>query len=78
MPARLRWTLKETLERHGISAYKLVEQSELSKRTVYENLVHGRASRVDLETLERVLSALEELLERPVELTEILFVEWNE
>jgi DNA-binding Xre family transcriptional regulator len=78
MPARLRWTLKDTLERNGISVYKLVEQSELSKRTVYENLVHGKASRVDLETLERVLSALEELLERRVELAEILQVEWTD
>ena len=78
MPARLRWTLKETLERHGISAYKLVEQSELTKRTVYENLAQGKATRVDIKTLEKILSALEVLLERRVELEEIVRVEWEE
>ncbi len=78
MPARLRWTLKETLERHGISVYKLVEQSELTKRTVYENLAQGKATRVDIKTLEKILSALEVLLERRVDLEEIVRVEWED
>ena len=78
MPARLHWTLKETLKRHGISVYKLVEQSELTKRTVYENLVQGKATRVDIKTLEKVLSALEVLLERRVGLEEVVQVEWED
>jgi DNA-binding Xre family transcriptional regulator len=78
MPARLRWTLKDTLEKHGISVYKLVEQSELTKRTLYENLVHGNATRVDIKTLEKVLSALEVLLQRRVSLEEIVQVEWED
>lgn len=78
MPARLRWTLKETLERHGISVYKLVEQSELTKRTVYENLAQGKATRVDIKTLEKILYALEVLLERRVGLEEIVRVEWED
>lgn len=78
MPARLRWTLKETLERNGISVYKLVEQSELTKRTLYENLVQGKATRVDIKTLEKVLSALEVLLERRVRMEEVMQVEWDD
>jgi DNA-binding Xre family transcriptional regulator len=78
MPARLRWTLKDTLEKHGISVYKLVEQSELTKRTLYENLVHGNATRVDIKTLEKVLSALEVLLQRRVSLEEVVQVEWED
>ena len=78
MPARLRWTLKETLERNGISVYKLVEQSELTKRTLYENLVQGKATRVDIKTLEKVLSALEVLLERRVSMEEVMQVEWDD
>lgn len=78
MPARLRWTLKDTFEKHGISVYKLVEQSELTKRTLYENLVHGNATRVDIKTLEKVLSALEVLLQRRVGLEEIVQVEWED
>ena len=78
MPARLHWTLKETLKSHGISVYKLVEQSELTKRTVYENLVQRKATRVDIKTLEKVLSALEVLLERRVGLEEVVQVEWED
>lgn len=76
MPAQLRWTLKETLQRHGISMYKLVEQSELTKRTVYENLAQGKATRVDVKTLEKILSALEVLLERKVEIEEVFVIDW--
>ena len=54
MPARLRWTIKDRLERHGISAYKFVGQSELKKRTVYENLAQGKATRVELEEIVRL------------------------
>jgi DNA-binding Xre family transcriptional regulator len=78
MPAQLRWTLKETLQRHGISMYKLVEQSELTKRTVYENLAQGKATRVDVKTLEKILSALEVLLERRVEVEEVFVIDWVE
>jgi len=78
MPARLRWTIKDTLERHGISTYKFVGQSELTKRTVYENLTQGKATRVNIKTLEKILSALEVLLERRVELEEIVRIEWED
>jgi DNA-binding Xre family transcriptional regulator len=76
MPAQLRWTLKDTLQRHGISMYKLVEQSELTKRTVYENLAQGKATRVDVKTLEKILSALEVLLERKVEIEQVFVIDW--
>ena len=50
----------------------------MTKRTVYENLAQGKATRVNIKTLEKILSALEQYLERRVELEEIVRIEWED
>jgi DNA-binding Xre family transcriptional regulator len=78
MPSRVRWNIAPLLEREGISGYTLAAQADLHRATIYEDLMHGKARGVKFDTLERVLDALEVLLERRVTLEEILEVQWEE
>lgn len=63
----VQFTLKNYLDAHGLTAYRLAEQTKgrLSRGTVYA-LARGSAARVDLSTLGTVITALEELTGREV------------
>jgi len=54
------WTLAETLQRKGKKVPALARASGLSKNTVYD-IVNGKTTSVTLETLDKLLSGLEEL-----------------
>jgi hypothetical protein len=75
MSARFKIKLAEFMQRENITPYKLREQSELSTMTVYQRLLTGHDG-VKLETLAKAISALEVLLERRIELSEVLELEW--
>lgn len=78
MPSRVRWNIASLLEREGISGYTLAAQADLHRATIYEDLMKGQARGVKFETIERILDALEILLERRVALEEVLEVRWED
>ncbi len=67
----IRWTLKAYLQEHELSAYRLVQAADLSPTTVYA-LARGTHERVSLEVLDKVLTALERLTGKPVEIGDLL------
>lgn len=60
--AGVRWQLRQLLERHDLTPYRLAQQlrGKLSQGSVYA-LARGETTRVDLSTIGDVLAALEEL-----------------
>jgi hypothetical protein len=72
-PFELVWKLPQTLESHGLSAYKLEQQlvGKVSRTTVYR-YVREVPGGVNLETIGWMLWALEELTGKSFELTDIL------
>ncbi|ADI13561.1 transcriptional regulator, XRE family [Truepera radiovictrix DSM 17093] len=67
----MRWTLKEYLNRHGLTAYQLAKASGLSVNTIYP-LARGEAQRVSLDTLQTVLDTLDKLTGQRVNVTDVL------
>ncbi len=67
----IKWTLKNYLETHDLSAYKLVQTAKVSPTTVYA-LARGDHERVSLEVLDKVLAGLERLTGTPASLTDVL------
>ncbi len=67
----IRWTLKNYLQEHDLSAYRLVQTAEVSPTTIYA-LARGTHERVSLEVLDKVLAALERLTGKPVEISDLL------
>lgn len=67
----IKWTLKEYLQAHDLSAYRLVQTAEVSPTTVYA-LARGTHERVSLEVLDKVLAGLEKLTGQPVEIGDLL------
>jgi DNA-binding Xre family transcriptional regulator len=53
----LRWRVDELAERRGWTPQRLAEKAGLDVKTV-RNIVNGRATRVDLETIRRLVDAL--------------------
>jgi DNA-binding Xre family transcriptional regulator len=53
----LAWRVDELAERRGWTAQRLAEKAGLDVKTV-RNIVNGRATRVDLETIRRLVDAL--------------------
>jgi DNA-binding Xre family transcriptional regulator len=53
----LTWRVDELAERRGWTAQRLAEKAGLDVKTV-RNIVNGRATRVDLETIRRLVDAL--------------------
>ena len=67
----VRWRLRQYLDEHDLSAYALTKAAALAPNTVYA-LARGDRGRVDLEVLEKVITGLEQLTGRRVELTDVL------
>ncbi len=65
------WKLREYLDRHEVSAYALTKVTDLAPSTVYA-LARGAQGRVDLEVLDKVLSALEGLTGERVSVCDLL------
>jgi DNA-binding Xre family transcriptional regulator len=70
---KVTWKLKQLLEQHNITPYRLWRESGLARQTVY-TLAHNKGDRVDLGTLGAVLLTLEKLLGRRMVLDDVLEV----
>ena len=69
----MNWKIKQLLEQHKITPYRLWKESGLARQTVY-TLAHDKGDRVDLGTLGTVLHSLERLTGKRIELTDVLEV----
>lgn len=67
----LDWKLRDVLEQHNITVYKLADVSGVPRNTLY-NLVNKEPARVDLGTLEAVLTALDSLTGTRVNVSDLL------
>jgi DNA-binding Xre family transcriptional regulator len=67
----LAWRVKEFLEAHGISAYRLMKEADLAQGTAYR-LANNRANGLNLETLDAVIEALRQLTGKRVLLADLL------
>ena len=69
----MQWRLEQVLSEHRISAYRLAKESGLTPQSVHK-IVHNRVGGVDFGTLERILSALERLTGKRLEVGDVLEV----
>jgi DNA-binding Xre family transcriptional regulator len=67
----LKWRLRQYLDDHDLSAYRLVQEVEASPTTLYA-LARGTHERISLEVLDKVITGLERLTGEPVEVGDIL------
>lgn len=67
----LEWKMKEFLEAHNVSAYRLMKEAGLAQGTAYR-LANNRAKGLNLETLDGVISALRRLTGKRVFLADLL------
>ncbi len=67
----LDWKLKGVLAQHNITVYRLADVSGVPRNTLY-NLVNKEPARVDLGTLDAVLSALDKLTGERVSVNDLL------
>ena len=65
------WTLAQTLQSRGVSPHALAKVSGLSKNTVYD-IVNCKSQGVTLETVDRLLSGLEQLTGQRMALDAVL------
>jgi DNA-binding Xre family transcriptional regulator len=67
------WKLKSFLEQNKISAYALAKEvaPKLSANTVY-SLVRDTPQRVDLDSLDTILTALRQMTKQNVQLGQLL------
>lgn len=65
------WTIRPLLERHGITAYRLMKESGLAQGTVYR-LVRGDTRSLNADTLDRVMTALRKLTNESIEVGDLL------
>ena len=72
----IRWGLKDALDEYGITAYRLSEElrGKVSRNTVYA-MARGDGSRVDLATLNAVLTTLHKLTGKSIGIETILIFE---
>ena len=69
----VKWKIRQLLEQHNITPYRLWKDSGLARQTVY-TLAHDKGDRVDLGTLGTVLFTLEKLTGKTVQLDDLLEV----
>jgi DNA-binding Xre family transcriptional regulator len=67
----MRWKLQEFLEKHNITVYALAKETTIARNTLY-NLTNKAPARIDLETLNELIPALERVTKKRVELTDLL------
>ena len=67
----VRWRLKETMDKGGVTRYALQKESGVAMNTI-RGMYDGETQRPDLEVLDRVLKGLSVLLKRSVGLADVL------
>lgn len=69
----MRWKVKEFLEQNGATTYALWKASGLSRTTAYA-IAQGDMKGVEFDTLGKLLSGLEQVTGKQVELADVLEV----
>lgn len=70
----IRWTIKPLLDRHNLTAYRLMKETGLAQGTVYR-LVNGTARSLNADTVDRVVLALRRLTGEPVQIGDLVSFE---
>lgn len=72
MPAMpVHWKVKPLLDKHGITTYRLWQESGLAQATVYR-LVRGETLSLNAETLDGIMQALRRLTGEQIEIADLL------
>ena len=69
-----RWTLRSTMDRHGVTRYALQQKTGLAMNTV-RAMYDGTPTRVDLPVIDRVIAVLSEVTGQDIQLADVL--EWQ-
>ena len=69
----MRWKVKELLELNDKTPYALWQASGLARNTVYA-IAQNKKNGLEFETMGKLMGGLEELLGRPIELSDVLEV----
>ena len=67
----VRWKLKELLEQHNISTYRLWKQSGLAQATVYR-LARGETMTLSAEAVNGVITALRQLTGQSIDVADLI------
>jgi DNA-binding Xre family transcriptional regulator len=67
----LAWKVKEFLEAHNVSAYRLMKEAGVAQGTAYR-LANNQANGLNLKTLDAVIEALRRLTGKRVLLADLL------
>ena len=70
----VRWKVKQFLEGHGLSTYRLWKESGLAMGTAYR-LVRGDTTSLNADTLDKVMGALQRLTGKSVDLGDLVLYE---
>jgi DNA-binding Xre family transcriptional regulator len=70
---QVRWRVKEFLDANDKTPYSLWKASELSRNTVYA-IAQGNKDGLEFDTMSKLLEALEKLIGRRIELSDVLEV----
>ena len=69
-----RWTLRSTMDRHGVTRYALQQKTGLAMNTV-RAMYDGTPTRVDLPAIDRVIAVLSDVTGQDIQLADVL--EWQ-
>jgi DNA-binding Xre family transcriptional regulator len=67
----VRWKVKQFLEAHGLTTYRLMKESGLAQGTVYR-LVNGDTQNLNAATLDATIKALRTLTGKQVDIPDVL------
>ena len=70
----VRWKVKQFLDDHGLSTYRLWKESGLAMGTAYR-LVRGDTTSLNADTLDKVMGTLQRLTGEPIGLSDLLLYE---
>ncbi len=65
------WTLKETMDTHGVTRYALQKEANLAMNTL-RGMYDGTTRRPDLEAIDKVINKLREMTGKDITLTDVL------
>lgn len=67
----IRFTLKEFLDAHNVTPYKLSKESGVSLNTVY-GIANDTSKRIDKDTLDSILRTLEGMTGKHLEVSDVM------
>ncbi|WP_083865803.1 helix-turn-helix domain-containing protein [Deinococcus peraridilitoris] len=70
-----RWTLRQTMDRYGVTRYALQKEADIAMNTV-RAMYDGKPTRIDFPVVERVIHALRRLTKQPLTAADVFT--WEE